>query len=127
MRGAELTRHLLAFARRQPLQPRLTDVNELVGGMTRLLQRILEENIEITLLTAPDLWPVMIDPAQLNSAIANLATNARDAMPGGGRLRSRPRTAILDADYVALNPEALPGEFVLIEVTDTGIGMPPKA
>jgi signal transduction histidine kinase len=123
LRGAELTRQLLAFARRQPLQPRLTDVNELVVGMTRLLERILQENIEITLLTAPDLWPVMIDPAQLNSAIANLANNARDAMPNGGRLTIETKNSKLDADYAALNPDVVPGDFVLLEVSDTGVGM----
>jgi CheY-like chemotaxis protein len=123
-RGAELTRQLLAFARRQPLEPSVTDINELVVGMMRLLERILEENIEITLVTAPDVWPVMIDPAQLSSAIANLATNARDAMPKGGRLTIETRNTHLDADYAALNPEVVPGDFVLIEVSDTGTGIP---
>jgi signal transduction histidine kinase len=123
LRGAELTRQLLAFARRQPLQPQLTAVNELVAGMTRLVERILQENIEITLLAAPDLWPVMIDPAQLNSAIVNLANNARDAMPNGGSLTIETRNAQLDADYAALNPEAVPGDYVLLEVSDTGMGM----
>jgi CheY-like chemotaxis protein/two-component sensor histidine kinase len=127
LRGAAETLLLLRFARRQPLQPRLTDVNELVGGMTRLLERILQENIEITLLTAPSLWPVMIDPAQLNSAIANLATNARDAMPNGGRLTIETKNTHLDADYAALNRDVVPGDFVLLEVSDTGVGIPADA
>lgn len=124
MRGAELTRQLLAFARRQPLEPSITDINELVVGMTRLLERILEADIEITLITAPEVWPVMIDPAQLSSAIANLATNARDAMPKGGRLTIETMNTHLDDDYAALNPEVVPGDFVLIEVSDTGTGIP---
>ncbi len=123
MRGAELTRQLLAFARRQPLKPSITDVNELVVGMTRLLERILEENIEIALITAPEVWPVTIDPAQLSSAIANLATNARDAMPRGGRLTIETMNTHLDEDYAARNPEVVPGDFVLIEVSDTGTGI----
>ncbi|HWA47109.1 MAG TPA: CHASE domain-containing protein [Dongiaceae bacterium] len=125
-RGAELTRQLLAFARRQPLAPKIVAVNELVVGMTRLLERILEEHIEVVLITAPDVWPVMIDSAQLSTAIANLATNARDAMPKGGRLTIETKNTELDADYAAANPEAVPGEYVLLEVSDTGIGMSPE-
>ncbi|WP_162917160.1 CHASE domain-containing protein [Dongia deserti] len=126
LRGEELTRQLLAFARRQPLEPRVTDVNQLVLGMTRLLERILEENIEVVVTTTPDVWPVLIDAAQLNAAIANLATNARDAMPKGGRLTIETKSAHLDEDYVALNPDVQPGDYVLIEVSDTGVGMSPE-
>jgi len=126
MRGAELTRQLLAFARRQPLAPSVVDLNELVAGMTRLLERILEENIEVVLNTGQDVWPVLIDPAQLSAAIANLATNARDAMPKGGRLTIETKNAHLDADYVALNPEVDAGDYVLLEVSDTGTGMSPE-
>lgn len=127
LRGADLTRQLLAFARRQTLEPKLTDVNELVSGMTRLLKRILEADIEVVLITAPDLWRVTIDPAQLNSAITNLATNARDAMPKGGRLTIETKNTHLDADYAALNRDVAPGDFVLIEVSDTGTGISPEA
>jgi signal transduction histidine kinase/ActR/RegA family two-component response regulator len=123
VRGAELTRQLLAFARRQPLAPSAIDVNELVIGMTRLLERILEENIEVVLNTGEDIWPVLIDPAQLSAAIANLATNARDAMPKGGRLTIETKNTHLDADYAALNREVEPGDYVLLEVSDTGTGM----
>ena len=126
LRGAELTRQLLAFARRQPLAPSVVDVNELVAGMTRLLERILEENIEVVLKTGRDIWPVLIDPAQLSAAVANLATNARDAMPKGGRLTIETKNAQLDADYVALNPEVDAGDYVLLEVSDTGTGMSPE-
>jgi signal transduction histidine kinase/ActR/RegA family two-component response regulator len=123
VRGAELTRQLLAFARRQPLTPSVIDVNELVVGMTRLLERILEENIEVVLITGQEVWPVLIDAAQLSSAIANLATNARDAMPRGGRLTIETKNTHLDADYAAFNPEVVPGDYVLVEVSDTGTGM----
>jgi CheY-like chemotaxis protein len=94
--------------------------------MTRLLERILEEHIEVVLITAPSVWPVSIDPAQLSAAIANLATNARDAMPKGGRLTIETKNTELDADYAAANPEVEPGEYVLLEVSDTGAGMPPE-
>ena len=126
IRGAELTRQLLAFARRQPLAPSVVDLNELVIGMTRLLERILEEHIEVVLNPGEGIWPVLIDAAQLSAAIANLATNARDAMPGGGRLTIETKNAHLDADYVALNPEVAPGDYVLLEVSDTGTGMSPE-
>jgi signal transduction histidine kinase len=125
-RGAELTRQLLAFARRQPLAPKIVAINELVTGMSRLLERILEEHIEIVLIPAPDAWTVSIDPAQLSAAIANLATNARDAMPKGGRLTIETKNTELDADYAAANPEVEPGEYVLLEVSDTGTGMTPE-
>ena len=125
-RGAELTRQLLAFARRQPLAPKIVAINELVAGMTRLLERILEEHIEVVLIPAPDAWRVSIDPAQLSTAIANLATNARDAMPKGGRLTIETKNTELDADYAAANPEVEPGEYVLLEVSDTGTGMTPE-
>ncbi|HET6160495.1 MAG TPA: CHASE domain-containing protein [Dongiaceae bacterium] len=126
IRGAELTRQLLAFARRQPLAPSVIDVNELVVGMTRLLERILEENIEVVLITGQEVWPVLIDAAQLSSAIANLATNARDAMLRGGRLTIETKNTHLDADYAALNPGVIPGDYVLLEVSDTGTGMAPE-
>jgi signal transduction histidine kinase len=125
-RGAELTRQLVAFARRQPLEPKRTDVNDLVSETMGLLERILEGNIEVRLDTAPAVWPVMIDPAQLSAAIANLVTNARDAMPQGGQLMIETRNTHLDADYAALNAGVVPGDFVLIEVSDTGTGMPPE-
>jgi len=122
-RGADLTRRLLAFARRQPLRPALLDLNELVGNTVRLLQRVLGEDIEITLSLAEDAWPVMADPAQLEASLANLATNARDAMPRGGRLIITTANRNLDEDYAATHVDVTAGEFALIEVSDTGIGM----
>jgi signal transduction histidine kinase len=126
MRGAELTRRLLAFARRQPLQPALIDVNTLVDDMTKLLRRTLGENIEIDVRLVPGVWPVVADPTQLEASLANLATNARDAMPSGGRLTISTANRELDADYAAQHPEVTPGEFAMIEVSDTGTGMPPE-
>ncbi len=126
LRGADLTRRLLAFARRQPLQPVRVDINELVDGITKLLSRTLGERIEIDVRLAPELWPVIADPAQLNAALTNLATNARDAMPNGGRLTITTGQRTLDPDYASLHPGVIPGDFAMIEVSDTGTGMPPE-
>ena len=126
MRGADLTRRLLAFARRQPLEPARVEVNELIGGIVKLLERTLGEDIQITLDLNPDAWPVVVDPTQLESSLTNLATNARDAMPRGGQLIIVTGNRSLDADYAAQHPEVQPGEYAMIEVTDTGTGMPPE-
>ena len=126
LRGAELIRHLLAFARRQPLQPKRVEIDKLVTDMTKLLSRTLGEGIEIALSTKPDLWSVVADPARLEAALTNLCVNARDAMPRGGRLTISTSNTQLEADYAAENPEASPGEYVLLEVTDAGTGMPPE-
>ena len=90
---------MLAFARRQPLRPARIDVNELVGNTVRLLRRLLGEDIDISLHLAEHVWPVMADPAQLEASLANLATNARDAMPKGGRLIVTTANGHLEADY----------------------------
>ena len=102
LRGADLTRRLLAFARRQPLQPERTDINEVVGAIVRLLTRTLGENIAIELALSPNVWPVQIDRAQFEAVIANLATNARDAMPRGGALVIDTRNGRLDEAYAAV-------------------------
>jgi len=122
--GADLTRRLLAFARQQPLRPARVDINELVGNTARLLRRLLGEDIEIALEPGELIWPVTADPAQLEASIANLATNARDAMPKGGRLMVRTANRQLDRDYAALHPDVAPGDFAMIEVSDTGTGIP---
>jgi signal transduction histidine kinase/ActR/RegA family two-component response regulator len=124
--GAELTRRLLAFARRQPLRPERIDANQLVGDITKLLRRTLGERIEIELLLDPMIPPALADPAQLQTAIANLANNARDAMPEGGRLTITTGVRHLDEDYAAEHAEVSPGGYVMIEVCDTGSGMPPE-
>jgi PAS domain S-box-containing protein len=122
-RGADLTRRLLAFARRQPLRPARIDVNALIVDTVRLLRRVLGDDIEVTLNLDARLWPVTIDRVQFEAALINLATNARDAMSGGGRLSIRTTNAQLDADYAASHIEVNPGDFIMIEVSDTGIGM----
>ncbi|WP_024517540.1 ATP-binding protein [Bradyrhizobium sp. Tv2a-2] len=123
-RGADLTKHLLAFSRRQPLQPRSTDINALVVDAGRLLRRTLGEDIEIESMLAHDLAPALIDPSQLSTAILNLALNARDAMPGGGKLTLETKNAVLDENYARANNEVRPGNYVLIAVSDTGHGIP---
>ena len=125
-RGADLTRRLLAFARQQPLRPQHVDVNELVSGITRLLRRTLGEDVEISLDLTPELWPVVVDPAQLEASLTNLATNARDAMPDGGRLMIVTANRTLDTDYAAQHAEVEAGGYVMLEVSDTGCGMPPE-
>jgi signal transduction histidine kinase/CheY-like chemotaxis protein len=124
-RGADLTRRLLAFARRQPLHPEPIKVNDLIANTVRLLRPLLGEAIEISLQLADELWPATADPAQLESTIANLATNARDAMPKGGRLIIATANRRLDADYAASHVDVTEGDYVMIEVSDTGCGMSP--
>ena len=127
MRGADLVRGLLAFARRQPLAPRRIVVNELVSETAKLLRRLLGEAIEISLdLSAEALWPVLADPAQFEASLMNLAINARDAMPRGGKLSISTSNHNMTAEDLAQHPEAEPGEYVLIEVRDTGKGMSPE-
>jgi signal transduction histidine kinase len=123
-RGAELTHQLLAYARAQPLDPRLTDINQLIRGMTDLLRRTLHATITIDERLAQDLWPAMIDRVQLQSAIVNLIVNARDAMPAGGELTIETLNASLDEGARVAGPEAaVPGQYVMVAVRDTGIGM----
>jgi CheY-like chemotaxis protein len=126
VRGADLTRRLLAFARQQPLQAKRVEVNNLVSGITNLLGRTLGEQIEISLKLSPDVWPCIVDPAQLEASLTNLANNSRDAMPHGGRLFVVTANRTLDADYAELHAEVAPGDYVMIEVSDTGIGIPPE-
>ncbi|MGD9536005.1 MAG: response regulator [Alphaproteobacteria bacterium] len=125
-RGAELTRKLLAFSREQSLQTAVVQLNERVAGMAVLLRRTLGEHIEIELATAEDLWLTETDPVLVEAAVMNLAINARDAMPDGGRLTIETANAYMDSDYTAHNPEVTPGEYVMIAVTDTGTGIAPE-
>jgi signal transduction histidine kinase/CheY-like chemotaxis protein len=125
-RAAALTERLLAFARRKPLDPRIVDVNALVSGMSDLLQRTLGEEIRVRSRLTNDVWPIEIDPTELEAAILNLAVNARDAMASGGRLTIETANAELDAAYAAAHNEVKPGDYVLISISDTGAGMPPE-
>jgi PAS domain S-box-containing protein len=124
-RGADLIRRLLAFGRRQMLEPRPTGIRELLDGMEPLMRRTLGEHIELEFVHAPDLWTANVDPNQLENAVLNLAVNARDAMPDGGRLTIETANATFDADDTALNPEMTAGQYVMIAVRDTGTGMSP--
>jgi PAS domain S-box-containing protein len=124
-RGANLTKHLLAFARKQPLQPVELDVNALVLEAAKLLHPTLGEHIEITPLLAEDAWTALADPNQLTTAVLNLAINARDAMPDGGKLALETSNVFLDENYASTQSEVTPGNYVMIAVSDTGTGIPP--
>ena len=122
--GADLTRRLLAFGRRQILEPRPTDVKALLDGMEPLMRRTLGEHIDIRSQHGADLWTATVDPGQLESAVINLAVNARDAMPDGGRLTVETANIEFDAGQAAAYPEIKSGQFVMVAVGDTGCGMP---
>jgi CheY-like chemotaxis protein len=126
LRGADLTKRLLAFARRQSLRPQRIDVNELVGGIGRLLSRTLGDDIEIKLNLGTGVWPVDTDPSQLGASLINIGNNARDAMPRGGTVTIATSNRNLDEDYAASHPEVTPGSYALIEISDTGTGIPPE-
>ena len=123
-RGSQLTRNLLAFSRRQPLQPRKTNVNELVVEAARLLRPTLGENVEIEAMLDDNASLALIDPSQLTTSLLNLAINARDAMPSGGKLTFETADVVLDDSYTAMNPESRPGSYVMIAVSDNGSGIP---
>ncbi|WP_321472567.1 PAS domain S-box protein [uncultured Paludibaculum sp.] len=125
-RGAELTRRLLAFSRRQTLQPVNIDCRQLIEGMRVILRRTLREDIEIRTTLDNQLVPAFADAAQLESAILNLALNAQDAMPDGGTLTISATNATLDPRYQDEHPEVLPGMYVLVQITDDGVGMTPE-
>ncbi len=122
-RAASLTGRLLAFSRRQPLEPKPLEVNALVREMTELLHRTLGETIELEAVTASRLWPIEVDQNQLESAILNLAVNARDAMPDGGKLTIETANTALDESYSAKDSEVVPGQYVMLSVSDSGSGM----
>jgi signal transduction histidine kinase/CheY-like chemotaxis protein len=124
-RAAVLTARLLAFSRQQPLEPRVVDANKLVSGMSELLRRTLGETIKIETVLAGGLWRTHADPAQVESALVNLAVNSRDAMPSGGLLTIETANTDLDDRYAASHTEVVPGQYVMISVTDTGEGMRP--
>jgi PAS domain S-box-containing protein len=122
-RAASLTARLLAFSRRQSLDSRPTDVNALVGSLEDLLSRTIGERIALAVLPSPDLPAAIVDANQLENAVLNLAINARDAMPDGGRLTVETKAVTLDAAYCAARPGIAPGDFIVVSVSDTGVGM----
>jgi PAS domain S-box-containing protein len=124
--GADLTKRLLAFARRQPLQPQELEIGELLSGTVKLLTRLLGKAYEFEVAVAADVWPVVADPSQLAASITNLATNARDAMPDGGSLIITAANRVIDTGYVLEHADAKVGEYVEIAVTDSGTGIAPE-
>ena len=123
-RGADLTRQLLAFARKQPLQPRDTDINNLIVDTGRLLRPTLGEQVEIDLKLQTDCWRALIDPSQLSTALINLAVNARDAMGDGGKITFGTANVSFEPSVSDTNPEENPGDYIMITVSDTGAGIP---
>ena len=123
-KAAVLTQRLLAFSRQQPLRPEPTNINQLVSGMSELIMGSIASDVRLETVLAGGLWHADIDRNQLENVLLNLAVNARDAMPGGGRLTFETQNAHLDERYVADHPGLAPGQYVLVAVTDTGSGMP---
>jgi signal transduction histidine kinase/ActR/RegA family two-component response regulator len=124
--AAQLTHRLLAFSRRQTLEPKRLDLNRLVTGMSDLLRRTLGETISLETILAGGLWPTFADPNQVENALVNLCVNARDAMPNGGHLTIETATAYLDEAYVRQFGDVASGQYVLLSVTDSGSGIPPE-
>ncbi len=122
-RAAALTHRLLAFSRRQPLDPKPLDINKFVAHIVDFLQRTLGESIEIEAVGSAGLWQIEADPAQLEAALVNLAINARDAMPSGGKLTIEALNTYLDSEYARRNPDVTAGQYALICVSDSGVGM----
>ena len=123
VRGAALTQRLLAFSRQSPLSPRVLNFNELISGMSELLRRTLGERIGLEVALSGGLWLTRADPNQLESAVVNLAVNARDAMPDGGEMTIETANIYLDDHYVSREPGVSPGQYVMVAVTDVGTGM----
>ena len=125
-RGAKLSSQLLAFSRRQPLEPRVVSLERLLGGMDDMLRRALGEGVVIETRVQTALWNTFVDPAQLENALLNLAINSRDAMDGFGRLTIEATNAVLDAAYACAHADAKPGDYVMLAVGDSGSGMTPE-
>ena len=126
MRSADLTRQLLAFARRQTIAPSVLDINETVAGMLKMIQRLIGEDIELAWRPMPGIWPVLMDPSQLDQILANLCVNARDAIAGVGRITIETDNIFLDKAYCANHEGFIPGDYVMIAVSDNGHGMDKK-
>jgi PAS domain S-box-containing protein len=125
-RAVKLVSQLLAFSRKQIIRPQVLDLNARVAEMGSMLRHIIGEDILLVTVLAPDLWPIKADPAQLEQVIVNLVVNARDAMPSGGKLTIETANVALDTAYAANHLEVLPGEYALLAISDTGIGMSPE-
>ena len=125
-RGGKLAAQLLAFARRQPLQPVVLNAGRVVRGLEELVQRAVGETVEVETAVSASLWNTLVDPHQLENVVLNLAINARDAMPGGGKLTIELSNTMLDDSYVSAAHEVPPGQYVLLAISDTGTGMAPE-
>ncbi|MBW1999291.1 MAG: response regulator, partial [Deltaproteobacteria bacterium] len=126
-KAAALTRRLLAFSRKEVVQPRILDLGEVIQGTEKMLRRMIREDIELEAILPPDLWKIYADPAQADQVIMNLVVNASDAMPQGGKLTVEVANTILGSDYLKSHGlEGEPGPYVMLAVTDTGIGMDPE-
>ncbi|MBD3225012.1 MAG: PAS domain S-box protein [Caldithrix sp.] len=119
----DITRQLLAFARKQTIAPEVLDLNEIVTDMLKMLQRLIGEDIKLAWIPAKTIWPVKMDPAQIDQILANLSVNARDAIEGVGEIRISTKNTILDESSCSDNPLFIPGQYVLLEISDTGCGM----
>lgn len=125
-RGAKLANQLLAFGRRQPLEPKVVNISRFLQGIGEMLRRTLGETVEVETVTSGGLWNTFVDPTQIENAVLNLAINARDAMDGQGKLTIEVGNAFIDEVYCRNHPEVEPGQYVMLAVTDTGVGMPPE-
>jgi signal transduction histidine kinase/CheY-like chemotaxis protein len=125
-RGADLTHRMLAFARRQTLQPKPVDIHRMLANMESILRRTLSADINLEVVQSGEDCTALVDPPQLESALLNLCVNARDAMPGGGKLTVETGIATLDSSYAELNLDVTPGQYILISVSDTGCGISPE-
>lgn len=125
-RAAELVRHLLAFSRKQMIEPQVLNLNTVVADMDKMLRRIIGEDINLKTVLAQELWPIKVDPTYMDQVIMNLAVNARDAMPGGGQLTIETANVTIYDDYTARHFGTQPGEHVLLAISDTGCGMSPE-
>ncbi len=123
-RGAKLASQLLAFGRRQPLEPKVLNIGRFIKGMDDMLRRALGEEIELETVISGGLWNALVDPGQIENAILNLGINARDAMPDGGKLTIEAGNAMLDDEYARMHEDVQPGQYVMVGVTDTGSGIP---
>ncbi len=125
-RSAELTRRLLSFSKHQIISPKVLDLHRLAQDLRGMMQRILGETVELTILSDEDLWPVYVDPVQMDQVVTNLLVNAKDAMPQGGRIVLETRNVVLGSDYAARKLDCHAGDYVLLAVSDTGTGMDSK-
>jgi two-component system cell cycle sensor histidine kinase/response regulator CckA len=123
MRAVDLTRQLLTFSRQQVFEAKVLDLNQTIAGMEKMLRRLLGADVKLTALRGPGLWNVKVDPGQIEQVVMNLAVNARDAMPEGGNLTIETKNVELDDEYARVHHDVQPGPFVMLAVTDTGIGI----